>query len=116
MARNKKPNDDEPEDSSGSFDESDDTFGLPEIEYEPIKREEDPTPDEPEPDEASRPAEIEAGKEEEQVSEPVSFDPVDEPDPFEGERRYDEPRYEEPARTQYEYAYSHEPESPVWPK
>lgn len=121
MARNKNPNDDEPEDSSGSFDESDDTFGLPEIEYEPIKREEDPAPDEPEPEEEYRPSEIEAEKEDEQVYEPVASGSVDEQSPVEDEPRYEEsryeaPQYEEPARTQYEYSYSHEPESPVWPK
>lgn len=116
MAKDKKPNGDEPEDSSDSFDESDDTFGLPEIEYEPIKREEEPAPDEPEPDEISRPAEIEAEREEEEVSEPAASGISDGPGPFEEERRYEEPRYEEPERTQYEYSYSHEPESPVWPK
>lgn len=117
MAKDNKPNDDEPEDSSGSFDESDDTFGLPEIEYEPIKREESPAPDEPEPEEY-RPSEIEAERDE-QVSEPVSSG--DEQSPFEETPRYDEPRYEapqyeEPSRSQYEYTYSHETESPVWPK
>lgn len=113
MARNKKPNDDEPEDSSGSFDESDDTFGLPEIEYEPIKREEEPAPEEPAPGETYQPEEIEAEKETEETSVP---DDEPAPSPFEEERRYEEPQYEEPARAQYEYTYSHETESPVWPK
>lgn len=48
MARKKKLNEDQPQDNIN--DASDDTFGLPEIEYEPLKREEEkPTP-EPEPE------------------------------------------------------------------
>jgi hypothetical protein len=100
MAKDNRP--DEPEDSSGSFDESDDTFGLPEIEYEPIKREEEPAP-EPTP----RPWEEER---KEEVVEPVASEPVRE------EHTYEPPRYEEPPRAQYSYSYSHETESPVWPK
>lgn len=115
MAKDNKPNDDEPEDSSGSFDESDDTFGLPEIEYEPIKRDEDSAPDEPEPDEY-RPSEIEAEKEDEQISETVASGSTDEQSSFEEGPRYEAPQYEEPTRSQYEYSYSHETESPVWPK
>ena len=114
MARNKKPNDDEPDDSSGSFNESDDTFGLPEIEYEPIKREErgpEDVPEEPAPDEGYRPQEVEAEKEPEQSYEPPEPEPIAPAAPYE-----DEPHYEEPTRTQYEYTYSHEPEAPMWPK
>lgn len=38
MARRKKPNEDQPNESSENINESDDTFGLPEIEYEPLNR------------------------------------------------------------------------------
>jgi hypothetical protein len=48
MARKKKLNEDQPQENIN--DSSDDTFGLPEIEYEPLKRDEEkPTP-EPEPE------------------------------------------------------------------
>src|SRR5690606_41931619 len=64
------------------------------------------------------PSGIGAGRDE-QVPEPVASG--DEQMPFEDPPRYDEPRYEapqyeEPSRSQYEYTYSHEAESPVWPK
>lgn len=101
MAKDNIP--DEPDDSSGSFDESDDTFGLPEIEYEPIKREEEP---------AAEPTAQDREEEREEVEEPVGA-------PTSGVREehpYEPPRYEEPVRAQYEYTYSHEPEAPVWPK
>ncbi|MEX2231513.1 MAG: SPOR domain-containing protein [Cyclobacteriaceae bacterium] len=52
MARRKKP-EDQPEENTDPNAGSDDTFGLPEIEYEPINRETTPAPDvrapEPEP-------------------------------------------------------------------
>jgi hypothetical protein len=42
MAKRRKPNEDQPQDNSDNInDSSDDTFGLPEIEYEPLKREEE---------------------------------------------------------------------------
>jgi hypothetical protein len=44
MARRKKQNEDQP--TPENTNESDDTFGLPEIEYEPIKREEQPQKEE----------------------------------------------------------------------
>ena len=50
MARKKKLNEDQPQQNIN--DSSDDTFGLPEIEYEPLKREEE-KPSEPEPETSS---------------------------------------------------------------
>jgi hypothetical protein len=44
MARRKKP-EDQPEDNNDPNAGNDDTFGLPEIEYEPINRETTPAPD-----------------------------------------------------------------------
>ena len=41
MAKRKKPGEDGPNENSENINESDDTFGLPEIEYEPLKREEE---------------------------------------------------------------------------
>lgn len=41
MARRKKPNADEPQDNSENINnDADETFGLPEVEYEPLKRDE----------------------------------------------------------------------------
>ncbi len=40
MARRKKQNEEQPENFNDTTNESDDTFGLPEIEYEPLKRDE----------------------------------------------------------------------------
>ena len=48
MARKKKLNEDQPQDNIN--DSSDDTFGLPEIEYEPLKRDEEKSNPEPEPE------------------------------------------------------------------
>ena len=43
MARRKKQNEDQPQENIDNINESsDDTFGLPEIEYEPLKREDQP--------------------------------------------------------------------------
>jgi hypothetical protein len=48
MARKKKLNEDQSQDNIN--DSSDDTFGLPEIEYEPLKRDEEKSTPEPEPE------------------------------------------------------------------
>jgi type IV secretory pathway VirB10-like protein len=48
MARKKKLNEDQPQENIN--DSSDDTFGLPEIEYEPLKRDEEKSTPEPEPE------------------------------------------------------------------
>ncbi len=47
MARRKKQNEEQPENLDNTTNESDDTFGLPEIEYEPLKRD-SPLAEEPE--------------------------------------------------------------------
>lgn len=47
MARRKKQNEEQSENLNDTTNESDDTFGLPEIDYEPLKREE-PVAEEPE--------------------------------------------------------------------
>lgn len=70
MARRKKQNEDQPQEN---LDSSDDTFGLPEIEYEPLKREspeadikiEEPAPPQPEPSFAEEEQPSELPKEEE---------------------------------------------------
>lgn len=103
MARRKKPNEDQPNDSSENFSESDDTFGLPEIEYEPINREASTEETPVEQSESTAP------ESNQPVEEPAA--PVEEPKPYFEET----PRYED-SRSQYTYSYSHETESPVWPK
>jgi hypothetical protein len=51
MARKKKQNEDSQENTDNINESSDDTFGLPEIEYEPLKREEEqPSNVQPEPE------------------------------------------------------------------
>jgi hypothetical protein len=115
MAKRKKPNEEEPSDSSENFNESDDTFGLPEIEYEPIKREEEEPEAEAEEEgttssEEAPPYEVEAESEPEQ--EQVVAEPVEDSSPF----VEDLPRYDEAPPSQYNYTYSHETESPVWPR
>ncbi len=49
MARRKKQNEEEQENSDNINNESDDTFGLPEVEYEPLKRDEPKEEPQPEP-------------------------------------------------------------------
>jgi hypothetical protein len=99
MARRKKTDDDQPKDSSENLSQSDDTFGLPEIEYEPINR--DATPEE-------TPSEQSGSTEQESRTE----QPAEEPKPY----FEDTPRYED-SRTQYSsYSYSHETETPMWPR
>lgn len=57
MARNEKP-EDQPEENSDATSGNDDTFGLPEIEYQPINRDSPPNRDTtPPPDVATPPAE-----------------------------------------------------------
>ena len=45
MARRKKDSDDQPQENADQNTGNDDTFGLPEIEYQPINRETTPAPD-----------------------------------------------------------------------
>lgn len=91
MAKRKKPEDPSSENSENFSDSSDDTFGLPEIEYEPIKR------DEEEPKQET-PQESQAVEE---------LQPV-EPEPAETSYQQEEHKYD--------YSYHEEKASPVWPK
>lgn len=102
MARRKKTDDDKPKDSSENINESDDTFGLPEIEYEPINR--DATAEE-------------TPKEQSGVSEQETIQPEPLAEKVEETKTYFEetPRYES-TRSEYTYSYSNEPETPVWQK
>ncbi len=126
MARRKKQNDDDPskdnqenpENSDNiNNDASDDTFGLPEVEYEPIER--DASPEEP-----SEPVDP-------PVEEPVYEEPPYEPEPpgeepvaayerrdedLRSERIYEEPRAEEHQEYHSRYSYMEENNQPVWPK
>jgi hypothetical protein len=107
MARRKK-NEDEPiENKDNLNNESDDTFGLPEVEYEPLKRDVPPA---------------------ETAPEPTPVEPVYE----RVEERVEEPMYEEkqggfgdypeetihPEEDNHEYVsgYQYAEEKPVWPK
>lgn len=113
MARRKKTDEEPKENPDNLNNNSDDTFGLPEVEYEPLKR-----------DQTEPPAEI--------PSEPVAEEPV--------ANTTEEPVYEKPYETveetqpsshyqeetvhnqeelhhDYSQHYSYrEPESPMWPK
>ena len=101
MARKKKLNEDQPQENIN--DSSDDTFGLPEIEYEPLKREEEKP--EPEPEPVSSYTEttetVETTSTEEIRTEPERDQPREEI--FQGE----EERY---------VPYEEEEGSSVWPK
>jgi hypothetical protein len=83
MARRKKPtDDDQTSENSGETNQSDDTFGLPEIEYKPLDRDEpQSTPDEtPEPVAESETSSYAAEEAVEQKSEYV-YVPQEEPTP-----------------------------------
>ncbi|QOI98192.1 MAG: SPOR domain-containing protein [Flammeovirgaceae bacterium] len=97
MARRKKTDDNPPANENQAS--SDDTFGLPEINYEPIRRDEPATEPEPEPE--SEPL---------HESEPVAQ--VDEATT--GETTYSEEPVA-PAESEYHYEPVKEP-APVWPK
>lgn len=100
MARRKKTDDNQP--ASESQSSADDTFGLPEISYEPLRR------DQPREEPESQP---------EPIPEPVpAYEPeatADEPASTPGESTY----AEEPASVEAEYRYEPVQESsPLWPK
>ncbi|MBL7857627.1 MAG: SPOR domain-containing protein [Cyclobacteriaceae bacterium] len=99
MARRKKQNEDQPQDTTDNIHESsDDTFGLPEIEYEPLKREEQqPEMESPQPAEPSF-------TEAETVTAEEAEQPVAE------EESYREEEYTSP------FAREREEESSIWPK
>ena len=111
MARRKKTNEDQPNENSENINESDDTFGLPEIEYEPIKREEpEEVPEEP----VSPPVEEPVAEQVEEIEE--QKEEIQEQVEEERSTYFEEqtPRFEDQP-SQYTYAYQ-ENESPVWPK
>jgi hypothetical protein len=107
MARRKKQDEDLPQEN---LDSSDDTFGLPEIEYEPLRREEpmeaaeleeipEPTP-EPEPE----PERTYTQQEEEVTAEQAQEETQPKEEEFVGENQFYEP-------------YTYQDERPaVWPK
>ena len=102
MARRKKQNEDLPQEN---LDSSDDTFGLPEIEYEPLKRD---TP-------------------QEEIKDSEIADPQSETTPFEQDEQPGElPQEEEQNKEEFvednqfyepSYSYSYQDEKPaIWPK
>jgi hypothetical protein len=107
MARRKKQNEDLPQEN---LDSSDDTFGLPEIEYEPLKRvepSEDVVPEETVPEEVEQPSAVDPFESETEPSELSSLpeQPVEEE--FVEDNQFYEPSY----------SYSYQDERPaVWPK
>lgn len=117
MARRKK-NEEEPNENQDNLNnDSDDTFGLPEVHYEPLKR------DQPEP-----PAETPSEPVEEPVvnpEPPLAAEPVEEPvfeRPYETREEPETIHYEERVRHEeethdYSGGYHYEPERPSpWPK
>jgi hypothetical protein len=105
MARRKKQNEDQPQENQEN---ADDTFGLPEIEYEPLKR--DTPVDEQKSEESS-----------EVLSEPPAYTP-DEPvsEIKEDEEEQEPPKEEFVEDNQFyepSYSYSYQEEKPaIWPK
>jgi len=106
MAKRKNPDDDESKENTENINnDADDTFGLPEVEYEPLKREEpveEPAPKEERVYETSSSSE---GTENQPVEETV-------PDEFQDEVVDD--RYEQPYKSSY--SYMEEKQSSIWPK
>jgi hypothetical protein len=105
MARRKK-NDDEPKENQDNINnESDDTFGLPEVEYEPLKR-----------DQAEPPAEVPPPVEEPVANTEVVEEPVYEK-PYERSEEVVENVYKEETvnheeENHYHSSYHYEPEKP----
>lgn len=102
MARRKKQNEDQPQEN---LDSSDDTFGLPEIEYEPLQR----------------------NDREEEVTEKETYEPRAESSlPPEADEPAEVPEEEEQAKEEFvednqfyepSYSYSYQDEKPaIWPK
>ena len=124
MARKKKQPTEEPQEN---LDNTDDTFGLPEVEYQPLKRdepantEETAEPEEPKPQEnvvvinettvnTPEPPTPEDPATQFRESEPVETEPEHE-DKHEGKRTY------EAEHQTYQPSYTYKEESPaVWPK
>lgn len=95
MARRKKQNEEESKENQDNIkhDADDDTFGLPEVEYEPLKR------DEPEPIQEEPVAERPYEAQEERVESYHEEEPVQEEHPYRSA-----------------YSYMEEDKQPVWPK
>ncbi len=129
MARKKKQT---PEPPPENLDNTDDTFGLPEVEYQPLKRDEPETTDEPisqeEPPTHEAPAVVVINEAPQQTQEPEPEAPVETPT-F---QYRDEPIHEEASKENifeedrqtfdedhqpYQPTYSYQRESPeIWPK
>jgi len=95
MAKRKKTDENQPANENQAS--SDDTFGLPEINYEPIRKDEPASEPEPTPEPGPEPTPEPVAQYEETSSEPAY---ADEPTPIESEYRY------EPVQES----------SPLWPK
>jgi hypothetical protein len=108
MAKKKNPNDDEPKENIDNINnDADDTFGLPEVEYEPLKREEPvekPAPEE-EPVYETPYSSTEEVIHQEPVQEPVSYEYPEEVD--------DNDEHDQPYKSSYSYQ---EDKQPIWPK
>ncbi len=97
MAKRRTPNEDLPNDNDQNINDSDDSFGLPEIEYEPLNREED------------KPQDVYVEETSEVIEEETS-----EELPVESEYPSENTFQEEPS--EYNYTFKEEEPAPVWPK
>jgi hypothetical protein len=101
MARRKKQNEDQPQENPEN---ADDTFGLPEIEYEPLKR--DTPVEENKPNESP-----------EAQSEPAPIVPEEPVSEIKAEEQPKEQFVEENQFYEPSYSYSYQDEKPaIWPK
>lgn len=110
MAKRKDPNEDEPKDENLNND-SDDMFGLPEIEYEPIKKKEEP--------EAESEQEPEAEPESAEIVSESEPEPKYEPEPEETTGAETFETYEQQQEPVAEETYQFKPyeeEPSIWPK
>ena len=106
MARRKKQDDDEPQENQDNLNnDSDDTFGLPDVEYEPINRDE-PVNETVEETVYETPYTEETPREETYAYKEESV----EPNPYEHEETVEEDHNE------YRSPYVYEQEAPLWPK
>lgn len=72
MARRKKTDEDKPEENTGNVNDSDETFGLPEIEYEPLNRDK-PSESEPEASEVREEARYQSEGAQEPEAQPSQY-------------------------------------------
>ena len=98
MAKKKKASEDQSDENMQNVNDADDTFGLPEIEYEPINREKKEEVKE----------EVVEEKAEEPVVENTSFEEQSEPEPV----RFEPEPEQEPAKEPYSYSFREEQKSP----